>query len=410
MWNRLEGRARKEDFDRSLRAEVRDPLWMLTRQWQFGEFKGEDSGSAVKARVQLNTTKIDRYAVKSENREATGGEQFKETVPYDNSFPLETEVEREPLWDVGSDSSSDYLELRSWMGRHWMRLLKQSGLNTTNVKGAILETFGFDDVTEIPNPSDSQQLEAAYIQSDSAAWQTLVAIKGKLPDGRKLLSAIETGEFDRWVDSRFDPPQRPPLKNLAQDYRSWFYRLYSQPPTDIEDAWAPSYLEYQFAVSAPEDASGQQRATLVAEQYHQGRLDWFAFDVDPGFRLTDLADAPPPENSFEVRNTLGFLPSQIEFNGMPNVRFWEFEDRRTDFGNIRAGTTDVPLLLLAEFGLIYGNDWTVVPYNLEVGTLANIKGIIVTDVFGVQTWIRPAGEGQAMNWQNWSMYKLKSRA
>ena len=25
LWNRLEGRARKEDFDRSLRAEVRDP-------------------------------------------------------------------------------------------------------------------------------------------------------------------------------------------------------------------------------------------------------------------------------------------------------------------------------------------------------------------------------------------------
>ena len=35
-WNRLEGRPRKEDFTRSLRAEIRDPLWMLCRQWQFG--------------------------------------------------------------------------------------------------------------------------------------------------------------------------------------------------------------------------------------------------------------------------------------------------------------------------------------------------------------------------------------
>ena len=85
-----------------------------------------------------------------------------------------------------------------------------------------------------------------------------------------------------------------------------------------------------------------------------------------------------PENSFEVRPPVAFLPSQIEFNGMPNVRWWEFEDRRTDFGSIRAGTTDVPLLLLAEFGLIYGNDWTVIPYNLEVGSLADIKGIIVS--------------------------------
>ncbi|HEX6284033.1 MAG TPA: hypothetical protein VFZ71_04135, partial [Pyrinomonadaceae bacterium] len=94
LWNRLEGRPRKADFDRSLRAEIRDPLWMLTRQWQFGEFKGEDAGSAVKARVQLNTSKIDRYAVKSEVRDATGGEQFLNAVPYDQNLPLEIEVER----------------------------------------------------------------------------------------------------------------------------------------------------------------------------------------------------------------------------------------------------------------------------------------------------------------------------
>jgi hypothetical protein len=60
--------------------------------------------------------------------------------------------------------------------------------------------------------------------------------------------------------------------------------------------------------------------------------------------------------------------------------------------------------------LIYGNDWTVIPYNLEVGSLADIKGIIVSDVFGVQTLIRPAGQGQRMDWQKWSMYNLRSLA
>ena len=46
-WNRLEGRPRITDFERSLRAEVRDPLWFLTRQWQFGEFQGEDAASPI---------------------------------------------------------------------------------------------------------------------------------------------------------------------------------------------------------------------------------------------------------------------------------------------------------------------------------------------------------------------------
>ena len=40
LWNRLEGRPRTTDFDRALRVEVRDPLWMLTRQWQLREFRG----------------------------------------------------------------------------------------------------------------------------------------------------------------------------------------------------------------------------------------------------------------------------------------------------------------------------------------------------------------------------------
>src|SRR5687768_12490346 len=64
-WHRLEVRARQEEFDRSLLAEVRDPLWMLCRQWQFGEFKGEDGGSAVQARVQVETTRLNRFAVKN---------------------------------------------------------------------------------------------------------------------------------------------------------------------------------------------------------------------------------------------------------------------------------------------------------------------------------------------------------
>ena len=406
LWNRLEGRPRKEDFDRSLRAEVRDPLWMLSRQWQFGEFKGEDAGSAVKARAQLNTSRIDRYAVRSENHDPQSAEPYEKAVPYDISFPLETEVEREPLWIAGPDANSAYLILRSQMGRYLMQLLKRAGLATPNVKSAFLERFGFEDAAEKLNPTEAEALEAAHLQSDPAAWQSLQAVKKRLPDGRRLLAAIESGDFDLWVDGQFDAAARPTLKDLAKDFRSWFYRLYSQPQTEKEDAWAPSYLEYQFAVSAPEDESGETRATLVAEQYHQGTLDWYAFDIDRQSRLEDLPGGVFSEHSFEARRPLAFLPTQIEFNGMPNVRWWEFEDRRTDFGSIRAGTTDLPLLMLAEFGLIYGNDWSVIPYNLEVGTLADIKGIIVTDVFGVRTFIRAAGEGQRMDWQRWSMYNL----
>jgi hypothetical protein len=407
LWNRLEGRARKEDFDRSLRVEIRDPLWMLTRQWQLGEFKGEDAGSAAKVRVQVNTGRIDRFAVKSENGDQTGGQEFQPAVAYDTGMPLEVEVERETIWESGTESTRAYLGLRGQMGRHWVALLRRAGL--PHVKGKFADRFGFEDVTEDPAANEAAKLETAQVQSDPASWQVLQTFVSRLPDGRKLLGALGDGAFDEWVEEQFDRDVQLVLKELGKDFKAWFYRLYSQPATTREDAWAPSYLEYQFAVSAPDDASEAQRTTLVAEQYHQGHLDWYAFEIDAANRLEDLPDTPVPQGSFEERKPVALVPTQIEFSGMPNVRWWEFEDRRTDFGSISAGTTDVPLLLLAEFGLVYGNDWSVIPCNLLVGTLAEIKGLIVTDVFGVRTFIRAAGEDQGMDWQEWAMYNLTPR-
>ena len=62
-YNRLEPRARTEDFARSLRAEIRDPLWMLARQWQMGEFEAEDAGSAIDARLLTSQAQIDRVSL-----------------------------------------------------------------------------------------------------------------------------------------------------------------------------------------------------------------------------------------------------------------------------------------------------------------------------------------------------------
>jgi hypothetical protein len=404
LWNRLEGRARKEEFDRSLRVEIRDPLWMLTRQWQLGEFKGEDAGSAAKARVQVDTARIDRYAVRPAVEAPAGNLRWGPAVPYDIGTPLEVQVEREPVWPAGTASRDDDLALRGQMGRHWVRLLRHAGLEP--LKPRFVERFGFEDVLDV---TPAGKLEAAHVRSEPTAWQVLQTFLGRLPDGRRLLTAIENGEFGAWIQDQFDGSVHPVLEDLAANFRDWFHRLYSQPQTASEDAWAPPYLEYQFAVSAPADASQETRTVLAADQYHQGHLDWYAFEVDSGAQLDDASEIPVGDGTFESRKPIALVPTQIEFNGMPNVRWWELEDRRTDFGSIRAGTTDLPLLLLAEFGLVYGNDWTLVPYNLPVGTFAEIKGLVVTDVFGVRTLIRPAGEGQGMDWQQWSMYGLTSK-
>ena len=58
-WNRLEPRPRTAIIEEALAARVRDPLWFLTRQWQLGEFRGEDAGSIAYVSVSPQILPID---------------------------------------------------------------------------------------------------------------------------------------------------------------------------------------------------------------------------------------------------------------------------------------------------------------------------------------------------------------
>jgi hypothetical protein len=100
----------------------------------------------------------------------------------------------------------------------------------------------------------------------------------------------------------------------------------------------------------------------------------------------------------------------VEFNGMANPRWWSFEDRRVNFGGVQPDTTDLARLLLLEFGIVYSNDWCIVPVRLECGAVADVRGLAVTSVFGERLWIEPAGRAPEHTWQRWSMFSLDHAA
>lgn len=391
-WNRLEGRPRSQDFDRSLQAEVRDPLWMLCRQWQVGEFKGEDAGSAVVAKTQVSVSRVNRFA----GLDPLTGQDLP-AQPYDGRLPLETLVEREAI--------PRDLPTRAQMGRHWLKLIAGIG----DFKNLYVEKFPFLDE---PEGSEAE----AQLHSDPQAWGTLQALQGRLPDGGGLYQAMITpdpanpavDQHAAWLASAVaDSTQRQALLAAAQTFRDWFQRTYSQPAPQDPAAWQPGYLEYQFTCSAPADVDGAGQTVLVAEQYASGHLDWYSFDVDAGSSgLPDAPGADIPAAAPELQPPLSFVPQPITFSGMPAARWWELEDSRVDLGNIKPNTTDLAALLMADFGLVYGNDWSLVPYVLPFGTHSQVLGVVVKDVFGVRTLVRPAGQIQGAEQMRWGMFDL----
>ena len=61
-------------------------------------------------------------------------------------------------------------------------------------------------------------------------------------------------------------------------------------------------------------------------------------------------------------------------------------------------------MLLVEFAVDYGNDWFVIPVELEVGALYRTRSLIITDTFGVRTLIKPSSELQEP-FSTWRMFQ-----
>jgi hypothetical protein len=391
MWNRLEGRPRTQDFQRALQAEVRDALWMLSRQWQLGEFRGSDAGSPVFAKVRVDSSALTRY------RPGDGGA----VVPFDDATPFEAQVERRPVpLRIGGQIAS--LDLRLAMGRQWQRLIAPIG--------AYAQAFTDAYPVTAPDPTVAAD---AQLCSEPPVFALFAAAAGRLMDGGLLYEHLVAAPGNHAYDgvAGFPNGDGHAIDLAADAFLAWFARLIMQPDAGGNDAWTPAHLEYRFAVSAPEPGGAK---VYSAEEYYQGRLDWYSVDVsaDPiepaaaAGPAAGPAPAPPPApdpTTHDVRTT---LPVPVTFTGVPNTRWWSFEERRTNYGDVDASTTDLAKLMFLEFALVYANDWFVIPFTLAAGSLANVRGLAVTNTFGERFWIEAAGSGAGNDWQRWSMFSI----
>jgi hypothetical protein len=366
-WNRLEGRPRAVNFERALRAEVRDPLWFLTRHWLFGELTGDDAASPVDVRTRMSSAPFARYTP------GMGSE-----VAYDAAVPLETRVEAERI-------PAD-LVTHVQVTRYFFALVAGQP-RASVIRGVHLDPAAYGLTT------------AAVEGAKDADTRALLALgAGKLLDGAKLIADIRGGAYATRVASfaSLDAAERAALIAIATRLLEWWQRLYREPEASTASAWTPRSLEYQLGCATHADVD----SALVAETYNAGQLEWYAFDVD-----TSVPSHPQPAEE-PPRPALSFIPAPVSFTGMPSARYWEFEARSIDFAAIDANTTDLATLLLTEFALVYSNDWCVIPHEVEIGSLCTLPGLLVTDDFGETTLVRAAGRGPGDEWQRWAMFTL----
>lgn len=403
-WNRVEPRVRKKEFDQALRCEIHDPLWMLTRQWQFGEFKGEDTGSAILARTLLKASKLTRFQALNQTPQS-----------YSDNIPLETLVESEP-------QQPDFRKALQ-AGKRWSDLLFLLG-NEFNASFSGLPVFFLQDYLEKllplfqftlpdqPTPTVTDHDHAADIQkskllSNHKLRQFNTAIRGRAIDGLALYQAIKDNPAvaRSW---KIHSEHEDLLENAAIQFRGWVEIKFAR-STSINSAWNPQQMEYQFACAAPDHNGGH--TVLAADAYFHGRLDWYAFDVEANPPAgSGLLNTPPSLRDAALHTKLhSFIPTPVTFAGMPNNRWWQFEDGAVDLGNITAETTDLAKVILSEFALIYGNDWFILPYPVEAGSICEIAGIVVTDVFGQKTLVEPAVQGQTDDWETWGLFNLSPK-
>ncbi len=377
-WNRLEPRPRTHDFERALRAEVRDPLWMLSRQWQLGEFNGEDGGSPVFAKVQVGTSRLTKF------RDGNGA-----TRAFSNAVPIEAQVEQLP---PDQDLSA---KLRA--GNYWLKMLRSSTISNA---AFYQDAYRSDPRYLIALPAEDSSSATIYAHKRAQQWYRASA--GRSMNGLALLAVVNSGASASSGLTLANAGDETILTDLGKAFQKvWKSLIYSETESSAETNWQEEKLEYSFACSAPEDESGNSEDVLTADEYYQGHLDWYNFDKDSSALLGPKE--VPPSGTIDIK-TLSFIPAPAEFPGMPNRRWWEFEDRQTNLGEINASTTDTGRLLLSECALVYGNDWYILPYPLSTGSLVRVKGLTVTDNFGVRTWITEAGSEEIS--QKWNLFGI----
>ena len=369
-WNRIEPRPRTTEIADTIAAKIRDPLWMLTRQWQFGEFHGEDAASPAWIQLRARTAPFVGWRPR---RESGDPEPLRAITA-----PLEELVETEAF-------SDDVATQADW-GFVFAQLLLDEGLSAAqrdSVIGVLRPAF----------PLDASAVEA----TDANAIRFLGIADGRALNGVAL--AVNGLSAALLADPAI-APVAVQVQNAVTALRAEIAATVGGVGADASTSWRTDQLEYDVEVVAKRpDESGPM--VLRAMPDRDATFEWYTMDL-----LQGVQGPPPADGDGEPIETtsLSRLPTFVRFRGMPNHRWWDFERGSSDFGAVIPDKRDLAKLLVMDFMLIHSNDYFVVPFDQRVGTASRIDELLVHDVFGDVTLVDRADAAETPASARWTCF------
>jgi hypothetical protein len=350
----------KGDLGPGLETRIADPLWLVGRQWQFEELRGEDGGSPVLAEVLAETGPVTRFHPGSPLTPTNPAAKSVDVVG--SELPVEVAVEAEALAVLPE-------RVRAQLGMQLLRLTRTAGLPEpvlVKVEKAYVTEWPFDgdlDAEADPVGAARRRLVAGRVPDGAAAVTALAASRGPAGAMRTLPASLGQAAG---TDAR-----RAKLREVLTAWLAWAERYVAAP---VGTSWDPHRLEYSFAVQATLSTS---EVVLRADEYVGGTVDWYSFDAAVEQQV---------------------MPTPVKYPGMPSDRLWAFEDGNVYLGGVKAGSTDLARLALVEFALVFGTDWFLVPFPMRYGDVARVHSLRVVDTFGENIVINPSREVSQPGW------------
>lgn len=245
---RIEGRTRGRNITEALRLRVHDPLWMLARQWQMGEFRGNNAGTAMSVRCIVSERDC-------------------------SSEPIEPRTERvNPRLDffVRVESAVYLLDLVGTSTPY-------SRAQIPALRKEAIARCPIDWEAETAYVLGSAETHGRERELNRHLQQYRTTYGGRIFDGVTVYQRLAAGESFPGVTT-----------DVRDRYLKWFAEKYT--PVTTASRWSEQDLSYDVKATAG-------NLSFRGDRYEGGRLSWHTFDYDPNPEAEVPATPATPQGS-----------------------------------------------------------------------------------------------------------------